>query len=164
MKARTRSLLHETFQAGITLKGIDGVLEVIGGILIWFVTPTSLNRIAQILFQHELSRDPQDFIISHLLNASQNLTSGNRLFAALFLLSHGLAKIVLVIALWLNRLWAYPLIIVVFGAFSIYQIYRFTHTHSIWLALLTVFDVAMICLTWREYRDQKSLQARRGNK
>jgi uncharacterized membrane protein len=162
MKARTRSLLHETFQAGITLKGIDGVLEVIGGILIWFVTPTSLNRIAQILFQHELSRDPQDFIVGHLLNASQNLTSGNRLFAALFLLSHGLTKIVLVIALWRNRLWAYPLMILVFGGFSVYQVYRFSYTHSFWLALLTVFDVVIVCLTWREYREQKSMQASAG--
>jgi len=164
MKARTRSLLHETFETGITLKGIDGVLEVIGGILIWFITPSSLNRIAQVLLQHELSRDPHDFIATHVLHASQNLTSGNRLFAALFLLSHGITKIVLVIALWLNRLWAYPLLIFVFGAFSIYQIYRFTHTHSVWLALLTVFDVVIVCLTWREYREQKSIQAQRNGK
>ena len=163
MKARTQSLLHETYQAGITLKGIDGVLEVIGGILIWFVTPASLNRIAQTLFQHELSRDPQDLIVNHLLNASQNLTSGNRLFAALFLLSHGLTKIVLVIALWRNRLWAYPLMILVFGGFSVYQVYRFSYTHSSWLALLTVFDIVIVCLTWREYQEQKSIRAHRGN-
>lgn len=164
MKARTRSILHETFRTGITLKGIDGVFEVIGGILIWFITPASLNRIAQVLCQHELSWDPRDLILTHLLNASQNLTSGNRLFAALFLLSHGLTKIVLVIALWLDRLWAYPLMIFVFGAFSIYQVYRFTHTHSVWLAVLTVFDIVIVCLTWREYQEQKSMQAERGKK
>lgn len=162
MKARTRSILHETFETGITLKGIDGVLEVIGGILIWFITPASLNRIAQVLFQHELPRDPHDFIATHVLHASQNLASGNKLFAALFLLSHGLTKIVLVVALWFNRLWAYPLMIFVFGGFSIYQIYRFTHTHSVWLALLTVFDVVIVCLTWREYQEQKSIRAQRG--
>lgn len=160
MKARTRSLLHETFETGITLKGIDGVLEVIGGILLWFITPASLDRIIRVLFQHELSQDPRDFIVTHLLNASQNLASGNRAFAALFLLSHGLTKIVLVVALWLNRLWAYPLMIFVFGAFSVYQVYRFTHTHSVWLALLTVFDVVIVCLTWREYREQKAMRAR----
>jgi len=164
MKASTRSILHDTFRTGITLKGIDGVLEVIGGILLWFITPSSLNRITRFVFQHELSRDPRDLFVTHLLNASQNQISGNRLFATLFLLSHGLTKIVLVIALWLNRLWAYPLLIFVFGAFSLYQIYRFTHSHSVWLGLLTVFDIAIVCLTWQEYQEQKLIQAQRGNK
>ncbi len=164
MKDRGKSLLHEAFRTGITIKGIDGVLEVIGGVLVCFITPSSLDRIARVLFQHELSRDPHDFIATHVLNASQNLVSGNRLFAALFLLSHGLTKIVLVIALWLDRLWAYPLMIFVFGGFGIYQVYRFTHTHSVGLALLTVFDFAVVWLTWREYQEQKSIRAQQGNK
>jgi uncharacterized membrane protein len=47
------------------------------------------------------------------------------------------------------------LTIAVFSAFSGYQLYRFTHTHSLALILFTVFDVLIIYLTWREYRDQK---------
>jgi uncharacterized membrane protein len=57
--------------------------------------------------------------------------------------------------LWLNKLWAYPLTIAVFGAFAVYQVFRFTHTHSWALVILTIFDVLIILLTWNEYRHQK---------
>jgi uncharacterized membrane protein len=38
------------------------------------------------------------------------------------------------------------------GAFCVYQVYRYTHTHSEALLWLTVFDVAVVVLTWQEYR------------
>jgi uncharacterized membrane protein len=162
MKPSARSLRHETFRVSITLKGIDGLLQIIGGVLVWFITPSSMNRMVLTLFQHGVARDPHDYIATHLLIASQKFASGGKMFASLFLLSHGLVKVVLVVALWLNRLWAYPLLIVVFGAFSIYQVYRFTHTHSLGLALLTIVDVFIIYLTWREYREQKMIQSKTG--
>jgi uncharacterized membrane protein len=80
------------------------------------------------------------------------LLSTNRLFPSLFLLSHGIAKVVLVIALWMKELWAYPATILVFSAFSAYQIYRCSHTHSIALFILTIFDVVVIGLTWQQWR------------
>jgi uncharacterized membrane protein len=83
------------------------------------------------------------------------------MFASLYLLSHGLVKAVLVICLWMNKLWAYPLTIAVFAAFVIYQIYRFTHTHSVALVILTLFDLLLIFLTWKEYQDQKLLHAKK---
>jgi uncharacterized membrane protein len=63
-----------------------------------------------------------------------------------------------VTALWFDKLWAYPLTMAVFAAFSVYQVYRFAHTHSLALALLTVFDVLIIYLTWEEYREQKLIR------
>jgi uncharacterized membrane protein len=90
-----------------------------------------------------------------MFNASQNMTNSSARFAALYLLSHGLVKVLLVTCLWLNKLWAYPLTIAVFGAFAVYQVFRFTHTHSWALVILTIFDVLIILLTWNEYRHQK---------
>ena len=83
------------------------------------------------------------------------------MFASLYLLSHGLVKVVLVICLWLNKLWAYPLTIAVFAAFMVYQIYRFTYTHSLALIILTLFDGLLIFLTWKEYQDQKLLKSKK---
>jgi uncharacterized membrane protein len=57
-----------------------------------------------------------------------------------------------VIALLKNKLWAYPWSLVVLGSFILYQIYRFTFTHSLALIVLTVFDLAVIWLIWREYQ------------
>jgi len=157
-KSFSHILLHDSFRVGITIKGIDGILEAVGGVLLWFKVNT-LNAWLQALCQHELARDKHDFIFSHLSIASQKLASGTPMFASLYLLSHGLVKALLVICLWLNKLWAYPLTIGVFMAFVAYQIYRFTHTHSMALVILTLFDLLLIYLTWKEYQDQKTLQS-----
>ncbi|MGA9883859.1 MAG: DUF2127 domain-containing protein [Candidatus Acidiferrales bacterium] len=151
-----RSLLHATFRTGIAIKAFDGILETIGGVLLWFVKPATMNRALHFVFQHELSRDPHDFFAEHVLHFSANVAHGSLVFASLFLLSHGIVKIVLAVALWMNDLWAYPLAIFVFGAFTVYQIYRYAHTHSLALLILTVFDAAVVWLTWEEYGAQKS--------
>jgi uncharacterized membrane protein len=154
MKPRIRTNLDTAFHAGITLKGIDGLFETVGGLLLWLIRPSQVNSIVRFLTQHELSHDPHDFIAVHLFGPSATLLSSNRLFASLYLLTHGATKVVLVVALWRNALWAYPLTIFVFVAFSAYQLYRYSHTHSIAMLLLTIFDVLLICLTWLEWRER----------
>ncbi len=64
------SLLHRTFQTGIALKGIDGILETIGGLTLWFISPSRLNEIVRGLLQHELSRDPRLLLTSRTLRKS----------------------------------------------------------------------------------------------
>ncbi len=36
--------------------------------------------------------------------------------------------------------------------FIAYQMYRFSYTHSIGLLVLTVFDLFVVWLVWKEYR------------
>jgi uncharacterized membrane protein len=154
MTPRTRTIIKNTFRTGITLKGIDGLLETIGGLLLWLIHPSAMNAIVRILTQHELSRDPHDFIAVHVLRGSEQLVNGSRLFAVLYLLTHGATKVVLIVALWMNARWAYPLTIFVFAAFGVYQMYRYSHTQSTAMLLLTIFDVVLVCLTWLEWREQ----------
>jgi uncharacterized membrane protein len=153
---RPHSLLHTTFRTGITIKAVDGLLETVGGVLLWFIQPAEMSRALHFLFQHELSQDPHDFIANHLLHMTAQLAQSKPVFASLFLLSHGIVKIVLAVALWMDDLWAYPLAIFVFSAFAVYQVYRYAHTHSLALLLLTILDVAIVWLTWEEYRVLKS--------
>jgi uncharacterized membrane protein len=152
---RRKTLLHESFRAGITIKGIDGLLEGIGGAILWSVKPSALNKIALRFLEFDLPFDRHEFITTHLYRATEHLASGSTHFASLYLLTHGLIKALLVIALWFDALWAYPLTMFVFGTFCVYQVHRFMHTHSILLILISVFDALIIYLTWREYRDQK---------
>src|SRR5271156_5965455 len=155
------SLLRASFRTGITMKGIDGLLEATGGVLLWFIKPEALGEFLRLMFVHELSRDPRDFVAAHLVHVSEKLAQSDPLFASIYLLTHGLVKAMLSILLWMNKLWAYPLAIFVFSAFSVYQIYRYSHTHAAVLLLLTVFDVLIVYLTWEEYRVEKS---RRGGR
>ena len=74
------------------------------------------------------------------------------MFAAVYLLGHGVIKLWLIIGLLREKLWYYPTALVVFGLFIVYQLYRYSFTHSIWLLLITIVDLVVIGLTWHEYR------------
>ena len=144
--------LDDTFRISIALKGLDGALETVGGLLLLLITPATMTAIARSLTQHELSEDPHDFVAQHVLHSAQHFGHGHNVFAAVFLLSHGLAKLVVVLAVLQGRTWAYPGIIGLLGAFIVYQIYRVVGRFSLGLTLLSAFDAFVIWLTWREWR------------
>ena len=149
------SLLDKIFHGGIAIKGFDGLLECIGGILIWFIKPSAMNEFLRVAALHDLPGKYDEVIIAHLFHWTQSLEHGGRVFASAYLITHGLSKALLVVLLWMNKLWAYPLTMVVFAIFCVYQMHRYTHTHSILLVLLTIFDLILIYLTWREYLQKK---------
>ncbi len=145
-----------TFRIGIVLKGLDGALEVSGGVLLLVLTPATILHLARSLTIHELSQDPHDFIATHLLHSAMHLSSSSTLFGAIYLLSHGLAKIILVVLVLMEKLWAYPWMIALLVVFIVYQVYRIALVHfSSALLALTVFDCALVWLTWREYTARK---------
>jgi uncharacterized membrane protein len=91
------------------------------------------------------------------VHTTSHLSSGITLFGAIYLLSHGIAKIVLVALVLREKLWAYPWLIVLLLVFIAYQIYRLAWVHfSIGLTALTIFDAALVWLTWREYRSKRA--------
>ena len=49
-------IFRASFRTGITLKGIDGLLEAIGGVLLWFIKPEQLGTTLREIFEHELVR------------------------------------------------------------------------------------------------------------
>ena len=147
--------LDDTFKITVAIKGLDGALEIVGGTLLLFVRPHTIDRLARALTQHELSQDPHDFFARHVLHSAGQLAHGSTLFAALYLLSHGAAKVVLVVAVLRNQLWAYPAMIVLLGAFIAYQLYRLIDHVTLGLTLLTIFDAFVVWLTWREYQNKR---------
>jgi uncharacterized membrane protein len=153
---KARGALDRTFEISIILKGLDGVLELIGGVLLLVVSPATINRLVVTVTQHELSEDPHDVIATHLVDASQRLTGSTVMFGAIYLLAHGIVKVVLVGALLRDKLWAYPWLIVVLVGFAGYQVYRIALHPTVGLIALTVFDLFVAWLTWREYRKRRA--------
>jgi uncharacterized membrane protein len=149
-------LLDRSFRVSISLKGLHALLETISAIVLLKIDPQTMNRVVLAVLNQELSEDPQDLVATHLVRASQYFAGSGKYFASLYLLSHGAVKLVLVIALLRNKLWAYPLMIVTLALFVCYQIHRFVLSHSFAMILLTLFDVVVILLTWLEYGKQRS--------
>lgn len=143
---------HILFDISVVTKGLDGALEIIGGVLLLLVSPTRIHSFIRTLTEHELSEDPRDLVATYLRNSTRHLASGTQTFAASYLLWHGIVKVVLVTALLLRRRWAYPAAIVAFLLFLAYQLYRYSHTRAPELLALSILDVFIIGLTWLEYR------------
>ncbi len=145
-------VLHYLFELGVFLKFLNGALEVIGAVFLFFNTPQSLSKLAARLLTNELLEDPKDLVANTLLQAVKGLTPNAQIFASVYLLIHGIVKVGLVIALWKKKLWAYPLAGVVLGLFTVYQLYLFSHSRSPFQLFLTAVDVLILLLLWSEYR------------
>ena len=144
--------IHQIFEISVLLKGAHALVECVGGVVLAFVSTSAIKSLVNSLTQEELIEDPNDFVAAHLLSLAQNFTVSTRHFYAFYLLSHGVIKVFLVIGLLRNKLWAYPVSLLVLGLFIVYQLYRFSYTHGVGLIVLTVFDVIVMGLIWHEYR------------
>jgi len=150
-----RQFSHRLFRLGSWLKGLDGILELLGGVLFLLVSRSRLTSLVVTLTQHELTEDPRDFIANMLRQGVSHLSQNTKLFGGLYLLAHGLIKIILVAGLLRNKYLVYPLALIVLSAFIMYQVYRLSLGFTLGLCLLTIFDLAIILLIWNEYRHIK---------
>jgi uncharacterized membrane protein len=150
-----RDALDKTFDVTLIVKGVYGVVELIGGILLLVITPATIDRIARWFTHHALAEDTDDFVARHLLYLTDNLHKA-QIFGAVYLLIHGVVKPVIVIGLLRREHWAYYVAFVFLGGFVVYQIFRLSYDPSVWLTMLTIFDLFIIGLTWREYRRMRA--------
>jgi uncharacterized membrane protein len=135
------SKIHIAFEIGVILKGLNGLMELIGGTLMLVFPPSAIRQ-----FIVDLSHRPE---------FAQKLSTHDERFAAIYLLSHGLIKGVLVYGLLKEQMWAFPWAIAIFAAFGVYQIIHYFVQPSIWMIVLTVLDVFVILLTIAEWRRLK---------
>jgi uncharacterized membrane protein len=153
--------IHILFLISVWIKGVAGLLETLAGILCCFITPQAVESLVISLTAPELSEDPDDWIATTARRAVQHLSADTAIFAAAYLIIHGLIKIFLVAGLLTGRLWSYPLSLWFLAAFIVYQCYRYTHTHSVAMILLTIFDLAVAYLIWWEYQMRKRIYVSR---
>lgn len=152
MTVLSEKRLHAAFEIGVVLKGLNGLVELAGGVVLYFTSVEAITAIVTWMVRNELLEDPHDRIANYLLHAAQGISIGGKIFAAFYLFSHGVVKLILVAGLLRNRPWAYPASLAVLSLFIAYQLYRLSFAFSVGLVLLTVFDAVVIALIWHEYR------------
>lgn len=153
---RSSKYIHIGFQVGLLIKGIDGLLEILGGFLLIYLNPLRIHKLAAILTQHELLEDPKDYVANALLSLAEHFSIDAQSFGIIYLFSHGLIKCLIIFLLWKKYTWAYPLSIIFITLFIIYQIYRYIITPSLFMIILTIFDIFIIVLTYIEYQKLKT--------
>ncbi|WP_028207427.1 DUF2127 domain-containing protein [Paraburkholderia nodosa] len=151
--------LHLLFELTLGFKAVFALAEIVAGVATYLVPQRYFLALALWVTRDEFAEDPHDLLANFLLHTVQHLSVDAQRFAGLYLLAHGVIKLWLVAGLLRERLWYFPVSLVVFALFIAYQAYRFTYTHSVWLLLVTALDIIVIALTWHEYtylRSQRS--------
>lgn len=154
---KATNTLDRVFEVSIILKALDGIIEVLSGIAVFFIKPEQITHFARWLTHSELRENPHSFLALHFLHSAQKFAETGGTFAAIYLLSHGIVKVVLVAAILRGQLWAYKWMIAFLVAFIVYQVIRIFQQPAFWLVALTVFDVFIVYLTVREDRRQHRL-------
>ncbi|HEY5220614.1 MAG TPA: DUF2127 domain-containing protein [Candidatus Paceibacterota bacterium] len=143
--------IHEVFDITLVLKGAHALIETIGGLLLYAVSAASIIHVATFFVQGEIREDPHDIVANYFLHMAETLGGSSKSFAAIYLLGHGIINGAIVIALWKEKMWAYPVSLVVLGAFIAYQMYLLTLGFSLWLTAFTILDIVIVILVWHEY-------------
>ena len=153
--------IYQLFRLSITVKGLISLGEVIVGTLLLLVPSRVVIAIAQMFAQYAHSAGSYGSIAGHVATELDRLTGATVVFLAFYLLVRGIIKVGLVIALLMNKVWAYPASLVVLGLFVLYQLYEIVTLHSILVILLTTFDLIVMYLIWREYQIIRAHRAAR---
>lgn len=104
---------------------------------------------------YELSEDPTDILfvmVNYLLSDHSFYVT---YFLAFYFIFWGVIDILLSYNLIKEKLWAFPVSMVLIGLFVAYSFVRFTYTHSLVLLSVIIFDLVILLLIYKEYQKVK---------
>ncbi len=155
-KFEANSKIDKLFVGGLVIKGATGLLEFLSGLLLIFISPQQIHHFINFLTQKELVEDPQDIIVKVLIKSTEHLNNGDKMFLITYLWVHAVIKLVAVIGILKNQLWAYPFSMITLGGLMIYQLYSIVLIKfSIGMLVLTIFDIFILTLIFYEYKKRK---------
>ncbi len=123
MKPAGEHRIHQLFEVSVWLKGAHALIECVGGVLLYLVTTETIASWVNMFTQEELVEDPNDFIATHLSRMAAEFSVASKEFYAIYLLSHGLIKLLLVVGLLRGKLWSYPASLIAGTFNTIYRIF-----------------------------------------
>lgn len=150
METSSEREITKIFKIGVLIKSIQGALEIIAGIFLMFVSTDSIINYIKEFAHEELVENSHDMMSIFLSYVSHHIFLSGTYFLIIYLLSHGLIKLFLIIGLIHKKLWAYYSFIIILSFFTIYEIYRYSITYSLPLLIFLSFDILFIYFTWME--------------
>jgi uncharacterized membrane protein len=147
-----RSLFERVYGVAIALKGIDGAIELVTGLLL-LLAPGSIRwglRGGAAEASEQLT-PVRAFVAGELLRADQVVAAGVAVLAVA-LLVHGLVKLVTVYCLLRRILAAYPWAVLVLIGLLIWQVAVLVSVPTVGSAVLAALDVLVLALVAREWR------------
>ena len=149
IKEKKRSVL---FLILLILKTLFAFFESILGFLLFFIQKSTIINLLGYYAQEEVLEDPKDYIATKITGFASHFSVDTQIFIALYLITHGLVKLMLLYGVYKQKLFVYPLAGGVFFAFALYQIYEYIRTLSLGYLFLVILDFIFIALMIYEYK------------
>src|ERR1700761_5500002 len=145
MKQR-KSFAHTLYLVTIAIKGFDGGLETLAGLLIWITGPQRLYRWAVRLTAPELGGNHEDAAMA-IRHGAEHLATNGAGFIVFYLLVHGILKLGIAVALLKGKgRWIFPVSAIVLIGFIVFMVEKLTHQWSWWLFGFAAFDGLTLAL------------------
>jgi uncharacterized membrane protein len=151
MPSRAKAM-HLAYLVAIAIKGIDGLFEFIAGVLIAAFGSRQLYHFAIWATAPEIARHPASHAAHAIRHGAYNFTHHSHKFAIIYLLAHGLLKIGLVINLFIEHMWIFPVSAVVLLGFIGFMGVKLAAHWSPWLFAFAMFDTLTVALVINEWR------------
>ncbi len=151
--SRFARLVDRVYYLGVFFKGIDGAVEFVAGVVLLFAPQLPHALLNSLSAEAAESQSPlRVFLANYIEKLDDKLAYAGLFFLVLYLLLHGVIKLILVYCLLRRIHAAYPWAIGILLAFLGYQIYSTLVSPSIALILLDLVDAVIIVLVYLEYR------------
>ena len=151
MKTRT-DFLSLLFYVSLWWRIVYGTLKGTLGLVLLGLIQLDIARVFYTIMSRELIEDPNDLFIIFVGPIVQRISSHSNYFLAAYLIFWGALDIFLSISLLREKLWAYHVAFVVISLFVAYELYRISHTHSIFLAFIIAVDIFVLWFIRREHK------------
>jgi uncharacterized membrane protein len=153
MTAQKRSLAHLAYVVTVALKGFDGGLETLAGLVIWITGPQRLYRWAVRITAPELYDGEHVRAVHAIRRGAEHLATTGAHFVVFYLLVHGILKLGLAIVLLRGGgRWIFPVGTLILTAFIAFMSYRLSQQWSNWLLGFALFDALTLALVLNEWR------------
>ena len=149
-----RSLvLHDAYLGAILIKGFDGGVEILAGLIIAITGPQRIYAWVIRLTAPELTGHHP--ALHAIRSGAERLAESSHHFVVIYLLVHGLLKLGVVLALLKGGgHWVFPIASAVLVGFIAYMGWHLSMRWSDWLLGFALFDCVTLGLVLNEWRNQ----------
>jgi uncharacterized membrane protein len=151
--AKRLPALHYAYLAAILVKGFDGAVEALAGLILVVTGPERIYEWVIRLTAPELTGHHP--ALHAIRSGATRLEASSHEFVIVYLLVHGLLKLGIVVALLRGGgRWLFPMASLILAGFVAYMSWRLTMHWSGWLLGFALFDLLTLALVLNEWRSE----------
>ena len=158
MKKTRRGWAHAAFLAAVAVKGIDGVIETLLGLLLAVAGPDTLFLFVLRFTTPEIQDDPGSGFAKAVQSGAAGLAHEGG-FAVFYLLVHGILKAAIALNLLRGKRWIFAPSLLILGGFVLYLGYRTAQHWSWWSFSFALFDLFTLALVVNEWAHPQTKDA-----